>query len=60
VIGTFTADATSQQIFYANGEINGWVNGFQLRQVVSSVPEPGTALAGLVAVGLCAVRRRRG
>ena len=60
VIGTFTATAASQQIKYSNGEINGWVNGFQLRRLAApAVPEPGTALAGMIAVGLCGLRRRR-
>jgi hypothetical protein len=46
VIGTFTADATSQIVTFQNGEINGWVNGFQVR----AIPEPGTV--ALVALGL--------
>jgi hypothetical protein len=60
VIGTFTASAVSQQVTYVNGEIDGWVNGFQLRQLgAPAVPEPGTALAGLAAMGLCGTWRRR-
>jgi MYXO-CTERM domain-containing protein len=60
VIGTFTADATSQGINFLSEEISGVLNGFQVRQVPASVPEPGTALAGLALVGLLGVRRRRG
>jgi MYXO-CTERM domain-containing protein len=60
VLGTFTADATSQVIAF-NGPSGPNLNGLQLRQVGPSpaVPEPGTALAGLVLVGLCGTMRRR-
>lgn len=56
-IGTFTADATSQVINF-DGPVYALINGFQLRQV-PAVPEPGTALAGLLAAGLCGFSRRR-
>jgi hypothetical protein len=61
VIGTFNADATLQNINFLSGEIDGVVNGFQLRRITASpaVPEPGTALAGLALVGFVSARRRR-
>lgn len=60
VLGTFTANSTSQQVGYFNSEF-AIVNGFQLRALAPpSVPEPGTALAGALLVGLCGTLRRRG
>lgn len=56
-IGTFTADGSSQVIAF-DGPVFSLVNGFQLRQV-AAVPEPGTALAGLFAAGVCGFSRRR-
>ena len=55
-IGTFTADLVTQSFTLQNGEISGWVNGFQLRTIPAAaavVPEPGSALAGLLALGVC-------
>lgn len=48
-IGTFVADASSQQVLFNNDEIGGRLNGFQLRQVVpaSERPVPTTSGAGL-------------
>jgi hypothetical protein len=57
VLGTFTADSFSQAITFTSTN-RPVLNGFQLRQL-SSVPEPGTALAGMALVGLCGTRRRR-
>ncbi len=53
VIGTFTADATTQQVSFS-GDI---LNAMQLR----SVPEPSTAalLAGCLGLGHVMMRRRR-
>ena len=63
-LGTFVADATGTQAidFGTQGPSN--VNGVQLRQFApaTAVPEPGSALAGLLALGACAsglVRRNR-
>lgn len=59
VIGTFTADAASQNVRFANGEINGVVNGFQLRQIPPPViPEPGTALFGFALLSAASLTRR--
>lgn len=57
VIGTFTADATSQAIYFRPDEVAN-VNGFQLRATNAAVPEPdailifGAGLAGLAATRL--------
>jgi hypothetical protein len=60
VIGTFVADASSQVLTMERGEVGGGLNGFQLRSVAASVPEPGTlALLGLGFAGLASARRRR-
>ena len=56
VLGTFTANALTQDFLFSNGEIDGWVNGFQLRALAAApavVPEPGSALAGMLALGVC-------
>ena len=59
-VGTFVADGTlSQAIAFANTTANtgNLLNGFQLRQLApapSAVPEPGSALAGMLALGACA------
>ena len=59
VIGTFVADASSQQVEFSNSEA-AVVNGFQLRQVTSPVvPEPGTALFGMALLGAAGLTRRR-
>ena len=55
-IGTFIADATTQQVitFAEGGGGSDILNGFQLRQVAAAaVPEPGSALAGMLALGVC-------
>jgi PEP-CTERM motif len=57
VLGTFTADSASQAITFTSNN-RPVLNGFQLRQL-SSVPEPGTALAGVSLLGLCGMQRRR-
>ena len=51
-LGTFTANASAQAITFSGA---GFLNGFQLRQIpaASAVPEPGSALAGLLALGVC-------
>lgn len=73
VIGTFTADAGTQVVTFSNGEIDGWVNGFQLRQQGGAPPPPpqgvpdggatlallGLALPGLLWPQARAGRRRR-
>lgn len=61
VIGTFTAAAGTQTFNFFSGEVPGVVNGVQLRNItgVAAVPEPGTALAGVMLAGLLGVRRRR-
>ena len=59
VIGTFVADASSQQVEFSNSEA-AVVNGFQLRQVTSPIiPEPGTALFGMALLGAAGLTRRR-
>ena len=62
-IGIFTADATTQQIVFTNSSNPTCVNAAQLRLLpASAVPEPGSALAGLLALGACAgglLRRNR-
>ena len=57
VIGTFRADAVTQQVEFFGSEV-AVVNGFQLRSVV---PEPSSLLAILMPLGLSVVctRRRR-
>ena len=52
-IGTFVADATNtQSISFTGGPTGPSINGFELR-ALSAVPEPGSALAGLLALGVC-------
>ncbi len=59
VTGTFTANATSQQVTYFGSEV-GVVNAAQLRRVSPPVvPEPGTALFGLALLGTAGFSRRR-
>lgn len=63
-IGTFIADAASQELFLGSGEIDGLVNGFQLRQLAQqgpggAVPEPTTALFGAALLGTIGLSRRR-
>ena len=50
-IGTFTADAASEVITFSTGN-QALLNGVQLRNL-SAVPEPGSALAGMLALGVC-------
>jgi hypothetical protein len=48
VIGSFTADAATQQITFSGDGDGGFLNGFQLRQLVpptNQVPETGSSLA---------------
>jgi len=51
--GTFTADANSQTITFS-GSLP-VLSGFQLRNLApaTAVPEPGSALAGMLALGVC-------
>jgi len=52
-VGTFVADGATQQVVFSGAAI---VNGFQLRQLApapAAVPEPGSALAGMLALGVC-------
>ena len=59
VIGTFTADTTSQAIYFRPDEVAN-INGFQLRAIDAAVPEPDAMLmfcAGLA--GLAATRLGR-
>ncbi len=55
VIGTFLASSATQDIGFTSGEIDGVVNAFQLRLLpaAAAVPEPGSALAGMLALGVC-------
>jgi hypothetical protein len=57
MIGTFTADAASQSLEIERGESAGGLNGFQLRSIAASVPEPGTA--ALLTLGLLGLAYRR-
>ena len=69
VLGSFSADAVAQQIEFGNPGHDGVINGFQLRALPGlapvgpvPVPEPGSALAGMLALGACLsglVRRNR-
>jgi len=62
-IGTFIADNASQQISFNAGVISPtFINGFQLRAtgaIGTAVPEPGSALVGLMVLGLCGTRLGR-
>lgn len=63
VIGTFTADGPTQVITFSASK-DAVINGFQLRDLsalepVATLPEPGTALAGAMLIGLLGLRRRR-
>ena len=58
VIGTFVADAPTQTVEFFGSEI-GVVNGYQLRQIIAPVPEPGTILFGMALVGAAGCARRR-
>lgn len=60
VIGTFTADATTQTILFEPDEVAN-INGFQLR-AVEVIPEPGTFITGALAAGMVGIlwlRQRR-
>jgi len=62
--GTFVADGTNTQVITFTTTNNGGINGFQLRSLsaASAVPEPGSALAGMLALGACVsvlVKRNR-
>ena len=50
VVGTFVADTVFQTFSFAP---TGRINGFQIRALPSAVPEPGSALAGMLALGVC-------
>lgn len=57
VIGTFTADATTQSFSIYSGGSSGLaiLNAYQLR----TIPEPSTALLGVLGLSGLALRRRR-
>lgn len=68
-IGTFIADNTSQIVTFGSPNGTVAINAFQLREtlvqasapgsdlnVATPVPEPGSALAGMLALGLCGAR----
>jgi hypothetical protein len=71
-IGTFIADNASQDIVFESTVGGGaFLNAFQLRQLtqvlppdppVTAIPEPGSALVGMLVLGLCGARfgQRRG
>jgi len=50
-IGTFTADSAVQNFSFTGANFT--VNAAQLRLLPSAVPEPGSALAGMLALGVC-------
>lgn len=52
VIGTFTADATTQQITFDDAEVGGSLNGFQLRAINNVNPGPSVPLPPAIWVGL--------
>jgi len=54
-IGTFVADATTQVITFSRTTVAEDIAGFQLRQIASAsaVPEPGSALVGMMTLGVC-------
>jgi hypothetical protein len=62
VVGSFTADATHQDLMFVRGEIGGGINGFQLRQLDSpppQVPLPGTlVLTGAALLAAAGASRR--
>lgn len=62
VVGSFTADATSQTLQFFDSSHNPYLNAYVLRDLTSPVPEPGTVglmLAGLAVVGAVQGRRDR-
>ncbi len=61
IIGTFTADASSQEIQFGRSELGGGLNGFQLRAIApsqGSVPEPGSLLLTALGIAVLGWSRR--
>jgi hypothetical protein len=62
-VGTFVADiSAAQQVTFTSGggpTPQLLLNGFQLRDLGATVPEPSTALFGVAMLGVCAAARRR-
>lgn len=62
IVGTFTADATSQTVLILDSTRNPILNAYVLRDLTPVVPEPGTyamMLAGLGLLGFTARRRKQ-
>jgi len=59
VVGTFTADSTSQEIWIDQNNDGGWGAGYMLRDVSAPVPEPSAATLFTLGAVLTAARVRR-
>lgn len=59
-IGTFTAGGTSQTLSLTTNNFgNAHISAYQVRETPPVIPEPATAMLGLIAVGGLAMRRHR-
>lgn len=63
VIGTFTANSTTQEVSFDNGEVGGSLNGFQLRALVvpsqQAAPAMSPAMHTILVLALLAISARR-
>ncbi len=55
VVGTFIADATSQEIVITADEVGGSLNAFQLRAVVLPTEHPAPTASTTTLLGMCAL-----
>ena len=59
VMGTFTADATTQAIQFFDSSSNPYLNAYVLRDLTAPIPEPGTYAMMLAGLGLLGFMTRR-